>query len=401
MVDESTVRSWVESVRASFPFYASADDLPAYLNVSALAPRPHPAIDAMRAATVNPLAVDAWIQGSCAGIAGRLGVAPDAVIPTMGAHMTMERLVDLLDLAGPGRWLVDGHAHKAVINPLARLYRRGRGAIVPLRSDAYARLDLHHLEESLAKDVRAVFVNHVSSITGTIQEIAAAAAIVRDHRERTGATTLLIADGAQAVPRMPVDASPIDVYVVATQKVGGLPGSVAILSPDAIVTLGRIADPEMPPLPACRESLGAGTIHVEALASLDAALEFLTTLPAIGAEGSGWRSAEAVIAFLRDRLLDGLAAKPDVRVLAAPEHREENAGIVAFQVRGRDVGALGAELASRGVRIRAGTIDAQGHYFCVPFAERVLPRLTDRGALRASVWITNTPDDVDRLLDSI
>jgi selenocysteine lyase/cysteine desulfurase len=44
-------------------------------------------------------------------------------------------------------------------------------------------------------------------MTGARQEIGAAAALVRDHRDRTGAATILVVDGAQSVPRLAVDAS--------------------------------------------------------------------------------------------------------------------------------------------------------------------------------------------------
>ena len=93
---------------------------------------------------------------------------------------------------------------------------------------------------------------------------------------------------------------------------------------------------------------------------------------------------------LRERLVDGLAALPGVRLLRIWADSAEPTGVVSFTVAGADPGLVAAYLsAEHGIGVRDGR-------FC---AHPLLARLgVPDGALRASVGVGSTLEDVDRLV---
>jgi len=116
--------------------------------------------------------------------------------------------------------------------------------------------------------------------------------------------------------------------------------------------------------------------------ALAAACDTLAALPA-GALETHERE-------LRSRLVAGLAALPGVRLLRIWPDSGEPTGVVSFTVEGADPGLVAAVLsAEHGVGVRDGR-------FC---AHPLLARLgVPEGALRASVGVGSTAEDVDRLL---
>jgi selenocysteine lyase/cysteine desulfurase len=107
------------------------------------------------------------------------------------------------------------------------------------------------------------------------------------------------------------------------------------------------------------------------------------------ADGSMGAHEEA----LRHRLEAGLGSLEDVRQLRIWEDSADSIGVVAFEVEGHEAGLVGAYLASEhGIGVRAGK-------FCAhPLIDRVN---AGRSALRASVGIGTTTEDVDRLVDGL
>jgi selenocysteine lyase/cysteine desulfurase len=98
-------------------------------------------------------------------------------------------------------------------------------------------------------------------------------------------------------------------------------------------------------------------------------------------------------AALRDRLLDGLATIPGVRVLRLWPDSADPVGVVSFTVEDHDSGLVAAYLsAEHGVGVRDGR-------FC---AHPLLARVgVTGGAIRASVGVGTTAGTVDRLLDGL
>jgi selenocysteine lyase/cysteine desulfurase len=128
-----------------------------------------------------------------------------------------------------------------------------------------------------------------------------------------------------------------------------------------------------------------GSPNVLGAVALAAACDALAALPA-GALEEHERG-------LRERLVAGLRELPGVRVLRIWSDSGEPTGVVSFGLEGADPGLVAAYLsAEHGIGVRDGR-------FC---AHPLLARLgVPGGALRASVGVGTTLEDVDRLLSAL
>ncbi|MEU2086943.1 aminotransferase class V-fold PLP-dependent enzyme [Nocardia beijingensis] len=128
----------------------------------------------------------------------------------------------------------------------------------------------------------------------------------------------------------------------------------------------------------------AGSPNVLGAAALAAACDALCAI-----------DAETLAAHehrLADRLRDGLAAIPGVRLVRIWTDSPDSVGIVAFTLDDFAPGQVAAYLsAEHGIGVRDGR-------FC---AHPLLTRLGLDGALRASIGLGTTSTDVDRLIDAI
>ncbi|MEQ8767547.1 MAG: aminotransferase class V-fold PLP-dependent enzyme [Planctomycetota bacterium] len=397
MSSESTAASCLGStVRSDFPFFEQQPGL-VYLNSSAMPLRPRTVLESVSRGFFDPTASASALAEAERRIARFLSVDEEDVQPVMGCHMAFERVYELIHSPERNVYLTSPFAHKAALTPLDRWQRRGWVRRLPLQLDASGRTDVSALAERLGPEVRAVVVNHVASVTGAVEPLEDIAALLKDHGERCGRDVLLIVDGAQSVPRLPVDAGVADFYLVASQKCGALPGGVVITSARGRAAIAGSPDPGRGLL-ATREHLRAGTPHIESVVSLASAFEYLGRLRS--GTDTGMVAVERAIAKLTERLLDGLAKVGGIEVLG--ESRRFNAGIVSFLHRDRSAGELGAALAERGIVVRAGVKDAFDHWFCVPDLPEVHPAVRQRdGAIRASLSFYNTPGDIDRLLAAL
>ena len=132
----------------------------------------------------------------------------------------------------------------------------------------------------------------------------------------------------------------------------------------------------------------AGTPNVVGAAALAAACRVLADLPdaVLGAHE----------AHLRERLVRGLRALPGVRVLSIWPDATERIGVVSFTVEGFDPGWLAAYLsAEHGIGVRDGR-------FCAhPLMERLLGGRNGAGAVRASLGVGSSSEDVEALLEAL
>jgi cysteine desulfurase len=111
--------------------------------------------------------------------------------------------------------------HKAVLEPLAELERRGfnltllppeRNGIVPAAA----------LKEALRPDTLLVSLMHVNNEIGTIQDIAGYSAVLADH------PAYFHMDAAQSLGKMPVDFDRVDLISASGHKIGA-PKGVGVL----------------------------------------------------------------------------------------------------------------------------------------------------------------------------
>ncbi|MBO31415.1 MAG: cysteine desulfurase [Rhodospirillaceae bacterium] len=257
--------------------------------------------------------------------------------------------------------------------------------IIPV--DDNGLLDLHVYEQLLDKNPKAVCVTHMSNVLGTLNPIKNMAINAHDH----GA--LIIVDGAQSAPHMPVDVQDLDVdfFAFSAHKMCG-PTGVGIL-------WGRyeLLD-AMPPF------LGGGDmikrVHLRDFDTNDLPYKFEAGTPAIGeAIGMGaavnylnglgmqsiWEHEQDIVSYAMDRLNE----VPGLTVYG-PE-AEMRGGVTAFSLDGVHPHDISQILDGDGVAVRAG------HHCAMPLHERYKLVAT----ARASFYLYNTYSDVDKLIEGL
>jgi cysteine desulfurase/selenocysteine lyase len=249
-----------------------------------------------------------------------------------------------------------------------------------LDMDAYARL----LAEN---NVKLVTVLHGSNVLGTINP-------VKDMADQAHAAGALIAvDGAQSVPHMPVDVQALncDFFVFSSHKMAG-PTGIGILygkrdiledmppyqgGGDMIarVTLEGSTWNELP------YKFEAGTPSIAEAIGLGFAVDYLSS---VGMEKIH-QHEQLITAYALERL----AEVPFVTVYG-PEAKHKGA-VAAFTVEGIHAHDVAQLLDTQGVAVRAG------HHCAMPLHD-----LLEVGATtRASFYLYNTYEEVDRLIDAL
>jgi cysteine desulfurase/selenocysteine lyase len=266
---------------------------------------------------------------------------------------------------------------------------RERGAVlraVPVTGAGF--LDMETFGRLLSPRTRLVAAAHVSNVLGTINPTAD---IVRRGRE-AGAMVLL--DGAQAAPHLPLDVAAIgcDFYVFSGHKMLG-PTGIGVLY-GRRETLERL-EPGMGGSEMIKEvwidhaqwnelpwRFEPGTPPIAEAVGLHAAVEYLGKLD--------MARVEAHERDLCRLTLEALETIPGV-TLFGPRNPELKGAVVAFNVEGIHPHDGAALLDERGIAVRAG-------HHC---AQPLMKRLGIVGTLRASFSVYNTAAEVARLAEAV
>jgi cysteine desulfurase/selenocysteine lyase len=345
------------SVRDQFP---AIEDWH-YLDSAATAQKPQVVIDAITQAysrdyaTVHrgvyerSAAMTASYEDSRAAASKLIGGQPNELIFTRGATEAINLVARTLPKNGRNRVLLSTLEHHSNIVPwqLAGF----EVDAVPLTDDG--RIDLGAAQEMLTDEHRVVAFAHVSNVLGSILDAESVAEIAHDK----GA--LLLLDGCQAVPRMPINVAAIgaDFYAFSAHKlygptgIGCLWGRAELLQNlppwqggGAMIEKVTFEETTFLDPPARFE---AGTPHIVGAIGLHAAVNWVEklSLDAIHAHES------ALVAETRA----ALSSIPGV-TLYGPE---DSAGIVSFNVDGVHPHDTATILDDAGVAVRAGHHCAQ------------------------------------------
>ena len=254
--------------------------------------------------------------------------------------------------------------------------------------DARGRLDLAEYERLLHRHPKLVGVAHISNVLGTINPIRHISRLAHD------AGALVVVDGAQAGPKLPLDVAAIgaDFYALTSHKMYGPTGIGALFGRRELLE-------EMPPF------IGGGsmirTVRRDEITWADLPAKFEGGTPAIGEavgyaaavewlDTIGLESAHAHEVELTRYALERLAEVPGLRIFGPPDG-EDRAGIISFEldgIHGHDV----AEILDRhAVCVRAG-------HHC---AQILMDRLGVPATTRASLAVYNTRGEIDRLVDAL
>ncbi len=345
------------NVRGQFPAITGWH----YLDSAATAQKPQAVIDAITQAYSRDYAtvhrgvyersasMTASYEAARAAASNLIGGQPNELIFTRGATEAINLVARTLPKEGRGRVLLSSLEHHSNIVPW-QLAGYEVDA-VPLTADG--QIDLDAAERMLTEEHRVVAFAHVSNVLGSILHAKRAAEIAHSK----GA--LLLLDGCQAVPRLPVNvaACRADFYAFSGHKlygptgIGCLWGRAELLEQmppwqggGAMIEKVTFQETTFLDPPARFE---AGTPHIVGAIGLHAAVDWVEklSLDAISAHEC------ALVAECRDALRN----IGDV-TLYGPE---DSAGIVSFNVDGVHPHDTATILDDAGVAVRAGHHCAQ------------------------------------------
>jgi cysteine desulfurase / selenocysteine lyase len=266
---------------------------------------------------------------------------------------------------------------------------RDHGAViraVPVLGDGY--LDLDAYRRLLSARTKVVALAHVSNVLGTINPVA----MMAEQAHQVGA--LVLADGAQSVPHLPLDVASlgVDFFAFSGHKMLG-PTGIGVLYGRREV-LGRL-EPAWGGGEMIKEvwidhaqwndlpwRFEPGTPPIAGAVGLHAAIEYLGKL--------GMSQVSAHEQSLTAAAMEALARIPGV-TLYGPRNPEMKGAVVAFNVEGIHPHDGAALLDQRGIAVRAG-------HHC---AQPLMKRLGIAGTLRASFSVYSVAEDVARLADAV
>ncbi|MDD1684553.1 MAG: aminotransferase class V-fold PLP-dependent enzyme [Methanoregula sp.] len=272
--------------------------------------------------------------------------------------------------------------HHSNLLPWYNLRKRGVSCdVVGINAD-YS-LDLDALTKAITPQTRLVAVTHASNVLGVVTPVQEIARICHDH----GA--LLLVDGAQSAPHMPVDISHLgcDFFACSGHKMLGPTGTGVLWmkTPDLepFQVGGGMVDRVTADGFSTMEGFQkyeAGTPNIAGGIGLGAAVDYLSRI--------GMERVHAHEERLTSRLIAALIQNPRVRLYAARDP-ESRIGVVSFTVDNLHPHEVAQQLdESAEIMVRSG------HHCCMPLMDRL--GLPD-GTVRASLGLYNTEDEIDML----
>lgn len=283
--------------------------------------------------------------------------------------------------------VISGMEHHSNLLPWRRVCERKGATLSVVPTDEHGELSAEAFAAHLTPRTRFAAVAHVSNVQGTVNPVAEISAVTRERG------IPLLVDGAQAVAHRRVDVRALgaDFYCFSGHKMYGpmgtgvLYGRAELLAGmDPLLVGGGMArevtvqgPPAVSKTPALFEG---GTPNIAGAVGLAAAVDYLS---ALGMDRVTGHDAE-----LTARAAAGLRALDGVRVFGA---QQPSGGLVSFGVDGLHPYDVGNHLSAHGIMVRTGV------HCAMPFVDG----LGVVGTVRASFAVYNTPEEVDRMVETV
>jgi cysteine desulfurase len=316
-------------------------------------------------------------------IASLLNADSSEIVFTSGGtesdNFAIRGAADALEPKGRRHLIASGIEHEAVLNTLRALARRGwRTTLLPVDHTGIVSPD--RLREAIDDDTAFVSVMHANNEIGTIQPVAALAAIAHEH----GA--LMHTDAVQSAGKIPVDARAlgVDLLSLSAHKFNGPKGAGVLwikrgTRMQPAVTGGKH-----------ERNRRAGTENVPAIAGLGVAAALAAAKMTVDA---------ARVGALRDRLETGiLRGVPGTAVNGAREPRVPNTTNISFER--VEAESLLIALDLEGIAVSTGSACSSGTLEPSHVLKAMgLPSHRTQNSLRFSLGMFSTGEEVDRVIE--
>ena len=294
-----------------------------------------------------------------------------------------------MDTLGDGdEILLSSLEHHSNIVPWQLVASRTGARLRYIEMDEQGRLILDDLPELLTDRTRLVAVSHISNALGTVNPIRE----IVDQAKQVGA--LVLVDGAQAVPHRRVDVQELgcDFYAFSGHKMCGPTGSGGLWARRSLLEsmppyqgggeMIRMVERDMSTWAEIPHKFEAGTPNIAGAIALGAAADFLDEV-----------GFNAIAEHERELLSYALERLDDMGGITVygPTDLDERSGVISFTMGDAHPHDISTILDSRGIAIRAG-------HHC---AQLVMQHFGISATARASFYLYNSTDDVDRLIEGL
>jgi cysteine desulfurase / selenocysteine lyase len=408
----SRERSAIEDMRRDFPTI-SAENV--YLDSVASSLTPLPVIEAMTdyymkyRANVHRGSYDLSLQASeqfeaaLANVARFIGARPEEIVVTSNATQALNEVALSLDFQPGDEVVVSSLEHSSNILPWKRLAKKVGINLVWYKPAKSGFFDLDRFEQVLTPRTRLVALTYVSNVLGSSVPVDEVARICRERG------ILYLVDASQAAPHMPIDVRRIgcDFLAFSGHKMLGPTGvGILYLRQEHAETLipaflgGGTMDTsachcttlEDCSIDECTFSelphkWLAGTPPIAEMLGLSAAVDYLDTF--------GFDAIMRHDARLMEHALPGLLAIDGIE-LFGPDEPAKRTSILSFNIGTLPPSEVGRILNEEfAIAVRAGDHCAVNYFRDVQELER------PKGNVRASFYLYNTEEEVDRLLAAV
>lgn len=282
--------------------------------------------------------------------------------------------------------LITGLEHHSNIVPWQMLCEEkgARLSVVPL--DETGDIDLDVLARMLTPRTKLVSVAHLSNALGTVLPVKRIAALAHARG------IPVFVDGAQAIPRMPVDVQDLDCdfYAFSSHKIYGPTGVGVLYGKTALLEamppwqgggdMIRSVTFEKTTYNALPYKFEAGTPNIAGGIAFGAALDYVSGI-----------GLDRIAAHEHDLLAYASAQVSAIDGLTIIGTAREKAGVLSFVLAGAHPHDIGTVLDREGIAIRTG-------HHC---AQPVMDRFGLPATARASFGLYNTRGEVDALVAAI
>ena len=314
------------------------------------------------------------------------------VLFTSGCTMGINLAADTIAKSGmiqPGdEVILSASEHHSNIVPWQMLCERTGAVLKVIPLTPGQTLDMEEYKKLLSPRTRIVAVGHVSNTLGTVNPVQEMTALAKRNRP----DTIVLIDGAQAVPHMKVDVQELgcDLYAFSGHKMYAPTGTGVLWGKRELleklppwmgggemikeVTFDKTVYNDIP------FKYEAGTPNVGGAVGLAAAIRYIS--------GLGLDNIAAHEQKLTDMAVKGLKAMPRLTVLAPDVPHSSVVSVLADGIHHYDLGTL---LDQMGIAVRTG------HHCCQP----LMCALGTTGTTRASFALYNTEEEVQAFLQSM
>ncbi|MEK6946595.1 MAG: cysteine desulfurase [Nanoarchaeota archaeon] len=275
--------------------------------------------------------------------------------------------------------------HHSNFVPWQQLAEQRRLKLGFIKIDGKGNLDKKSINENITKKTKIVSLTHASNVLGTINPIKEIAKIAHEN----GA--VMVVDGAQSVPHMPVDVRQLDADFLAFSGhkmlgptgIGVLYGKKELLEEMQPFLYGGEMINEVTfkyttfnQLPWKFE---AGTMNIAEAVGLSAAIDYLKKIEMENIRNHDKELADYAMAKLKE-----------ISWITTYGPKERGA-VISFNVKGVHAHDVAQILDSEGIAVRAG------HHCCMP----LMSVLKVPATARASFYLYNTKKEIDSFIEAL